>query len=104
MNIMLCRSQTKNESTGQRTQSRMSRYSGTYTTDVCRVWKAAKGVLTSVMRICTSIIICMYCIIQTCLQLLRMGVNVNAANQEGVTPLLIAAALEYDDIIKVLLK
>ena len=41
---------------------------------------------------------------QSCLQLLRMGVDVNAANQEGLTPLLIAAMLDYDDIMKLLLK
>ena len=41
---------------------------------------------------------------QCCLQLIRLGANVNAANQVGQTPLLLASAAEYDDIIKLLLK
>ncbi|XP_064386094.1 uncharacterized protein LOC135334732 isoform X2 [Halichondria panicea] len=39
-----------------------------------------------------------------CLQLIRLGAGVNAANQTGQTALLLATALDYEDIIKLLLK
>lgn len=42
--------------------------------------------------------------LQCCLQLLRLGANVDAANQSGQTPLLLATAAECEDIVKILLK
>ena len=42
--------------------------------------------------------------IQCCLQLIRLGADVNAASQAGQTPLLLASIADQSEIIKLLLK
>ena len=42
--------------------------------------------------------------IQCCLQLIRLGADVNAANLAGQTPLLLASIADQSEIIKLLLK